>query len=129
MIHEPIPKMPNEKQQIFLRKAAQLALRSNMLHRHGCIVVNSQTGEILSSGYNHNYIHMYHKMSCHAEYDALRKIKKTFDLTNAEMYVVRIGTDKMGYPLKLSKPCEGCRKLIERAQIARVYYSWGPPTN
>lgn len=65
-------------------------------------------------------------MSCHAEYDALRKIKKTFDLTSAEMYVVRIGTDKMGYPLKLSKPCEGCRKLIERAQIAKVYYSWSP---
>ena len=115
-----LPKEPNDKQEFYLRKAAQLAHRSNLLHRHGCIIVHSQTGEILSSGFNHTCIKMHCKYSCHAEYDALRKIKKTFDLTNAEMYVVRLGPDG----LKLSKPCEGCTKLIMKAQIGKVYYSW-----
>lgn len=126
MIHEPVPKIPDERQQFYLKKAAQMALKSDLLHRHGCVIVNAHTDEILSSGYNHNCIHMYHKFSCHAEYDALRKIKRTFDLSNAEMYVVRIGTQRMGHPLKLSKPCEGCTKLIMKAQIGRVYYSWSP---
>lgn len=121
-IHEPIPKHPDERQEYFLKKAAQIAFRSNLVQRHGCLIVNSQTDEILSSGFNHTYIHMYHKFSCHAEYDALRKVKKTFDLSNAEMYVVRIGPN--GAYLKMSKPCEGCKKLILKANIGKVYYSW-----
>lgn len=126
MIHEPVPKLPNDRQKYFLHKAALMALRSNLLHRHGCIIVNSQTNEIMSSGFNHTYMQMYHKFSCHAEYDALRKVKRCFDLSSAEMYVVRIGTDRMGHPLKLSKPCEGCTKLIQKANLGRVYYSWSP---
>jgi deoxycytidylate deaminase len=119
-----VPKDPDDRQEYFLKKAAQLAFRSNLSQRHGCLIVNPQTDEVLSTGYNHTYIHMYHKFSCHAEYDALRKIKKTFDLSNAEMYVVRIGPESLGNPLKLSKPCDGCTKLILKANIGKVYYSW-----
>jgi deoxycytidylate deaminase len=126
MIHEPIPRQPDERQEYFLKKAAQIAFRSNLVQRHGCLIVNSQTDEILSSGFNHTYIHMYHKFSCHAEYDALRKVKKNIDLANSEMYVVRIGGVRLASDtdLKMSKPCEGCKKLILRANIGRVYYSW-----
>ena len=123
MIHEPLPKAPTERQLFFLRKAAQSANRSNMTHRHGCIIVDSHSDEILSTGFNHTYIHMYHKFSCHAECDALRRVKKNFDLSTAEMYVVRLGKGNIEF--KLSKPCEGCAKFITKAQIAKVYYSWG----
>lgn len=114
-----IPREPTNRQQFYMNKAAQLAYRSNMSHKHGCLIVNND--EILSSGYNHTYIHMYHRYSCHAEYEALRKIKKNTNLANAEMYIVRIGTNH----LKLSKPCDACTKLIMKANIGKVYYSYG----
>jgi deoxycytidylate deaminase len=117
-------KKPDERQTFYMQKAAKLAFRSNLVQRHGCVVVNSQTGEIISTGYNHTYIHMYHKYSCHAEYDALRKLKRTMDLSNAEMYIVRIGPESLGNPLKLSRPCDGCTKLILKANVGRVFYSW-----
>lgn len=119
-----IPKEPTEKQLFFLNKAAQLAFRSNLGQRHGCIVVNPQTDEILSTGFNHTYIHMYHRLSCHAECDALRKIRRSADLSSAEMYVVRIGPESLGNPLRLSKPCDGCIKCILKANVGKVYYSW-----
>jgi deoxycytidylate deaminase len=122
----PIPKESDDRQEYFLKKATQLAFRSNMGQRHGCIVVDSQTDEIISTGYNHTAIHLYHKWSCHAEIDALRKIKRSVDLSNAELYVVRIGTEGMGNPLKMSKPCEGCSKAILKSGIKKTYYSWSP---
>jgi deoxycytidylate deaminase len=119
-----IPKDRDERQEYFLRKAAQIAFRSNMSHRHGCIIVDGKTGDILSSGYNHTSIHLFHKFSMHAEVDALRKINRKTDLSNAELYVVRIGPESQGTPLKMSRPCDGCSKAIHRANIGKVYYSW-----
>lgn len=119
-----VPKDSTERQNYFLNKAAQLAIRSNLNHRHGCVVVNGQTNEIISTGFNHTSEHMFHSFSMHAEIDALRKIKKNVDLTTAEMYVVRIGPESLGNPLKLSKPCEGCAKQILKVSIGKVYYSW-----
>lgn len=118
------PKESDKRQEYFLHKAAQLAFRSGMGHRHGCIIVDFQTDEILSSGYNHTAMHMYHKWSCHAEIDALRKIKRSVDLSNAELYVVRIGPESLNNPLKMSKPCEGCSKAILKSGIKKIYYSW-----
>lgn len=117
-------KISDEKQEYFMNKAAQLAFRSNLGHRHGCIIVDDSTSEILSTGYNHTKIHMYHKLSCHAEIDALMKIKRNVDLSNSKMYIVRIGSDNLGNPLKMSKPCEGCTKAILKSGIKKVYYSW-----
>jgi deoxycytidylate deaminase len=132
-VHQPIaalPKASNERQEYFLNKAAQQAHKSNMRHRHGTVIVDCQTDEIISTGFNHTYIHMYHGYSCHSEVDALRKIKRNVDLSNMEMYVVRIGTENMGHPLKLSTPCDGCTKAILKANIGKVYYSWSDtPTN
>ena len=115
------PKDSTIRQNNFLNKAAQLALRSNMNQRHGCVVVLND--EIISCGWNHNYNYMYHNFSIHAEMDALRKIKKNVDLSVAEMYVVRIGPHKYS-PLKLSKPCECCTKGIIVRNIGKVFYSW-----
>ena len=117
-----LPKDCNGTQEGFLNKAAQVAFRSNMAQRHGCVVVLN--GEIISSGFNHRCNHMFHRFSCHSEVDALRKIKRNMDLSAAEMYVVRIGPESAGNPLRMSMPCEGCTRAIVKAGIGRVYYSW-----
>lgn len=119
------PKTPNNRQYFYLRKAAQLAFRSTLTQRHGCVIVNSLTDEIISTGYNHTYIDMCHRFSCHAEYDALKKVKKDVNMANVEMYVVRIGPESLGNPLKLSKPCAYCTEMIKKANVGRVFYSWG----
>ena len=69
------PRLATDKQDYYMRKASALAFKSNLNHKHGCIVVNPKNDEILSNGYNYTYTHMYHKYSCHAECDALRKIR------------------------------------------------------
>lgn len=115
-------KNPNQQQEIFLKKAAEIARRSSMNHRHGCVIVRN--GEIISEGFNHTEMHMYHINSIHAEINCLMKLKRnTKILADADMYVVRIGTEKMGNPLKYSKPCSDCTKVILRSGIKRIYYS------
>jgi deoxycytidylate deaminase len=116
------PKDCTPLQRQFMEKAARIACRSNMTHRHGCIVVIN--GEIISEGFNHTGRHLCHMFSYHSEVEALRKIKRKVDLSAAEMYVVRIGTERMGNPLKYSRPCVGCTEAILRAGVGKVFYSW-----
>jgi len=108
---------------MFVRRAAANALKSPLKqHRHGCVIVKDD--EIISEGYNHNFVHLYHKHSIHAEVDALSKTKHNRKfLSQCDMYVVRIGTASMGYPLKLSKPCCDCTKAIQKSGLRRVFYS------
>lgn len=116
------PKDCTPSQRYFMNKAAQVAFRSNMSQRHGCVIV--MDGEIVAKGYNHTGKHLCHTFSYHSEVDALRKIKRNTDLSSAEMYVVRIGTDHMGVPLRFSRPCLGCTEAILKAGVGKVYYSW-----
>lgn len=111
------------KQTLFLERAMQLALKSTCRHhRHGCVIVKDN--EIVAEGYNHHVMHFQHKMSIHAEVDALSKLKYNRKIfPECEMYVVRIGTDRMGNPLKYSRPCCDCSRAIEKAGVRRVYYS------
>lgn len=117
------PKNRTEKQEYFLNKAAQIASNSNMAQRHGCVIID-ENNEILSTGYNHTTTYMSHKWSIHAEIDAIRKIKKNTDFSNTELYVVRIGTDRSGNPLKMSKPCDDCTRQILKSGIGKIYYTW-----
>lgn len=117
------PKSSSERQTYFLQCAAKVATKSTMEHKHGAVIVHDNI--IIASGFNYVYEHMYHIRSIHAEVDALLKVKsrgKHF-LSEAEMYVVRIGTSKMMCPLKYSKPCSGCQKAIHKYGIKRVFYS------
>lgn len=116
-------KESTEKQGLFLRRAANIAARSPVrCHRHGCIIVKD--GEVVAEGYNHHAIQFEHKFTVHAEIDALMKLKKNRKiLSECELYVVRIGTDHMGRPLKYSKPCSDCTRAILKAGIKRVYFS------
>lgn len=111
------------KRTFFLERAMQLALKSTCIqHRHGCVIVKDN--EIIAEGYNHHVVHFQHKMSIHAEVDALSKLKYNRKIIpECEMYVVRIGTDRMGNPLKYSRPCMDCSRAIEKAGVRRVYYS------
>jgi len=130
----------NDKQETFLKKAAASAIRSNVKsHRHGCVIVKD--GEIISEGFNHHTNHFEHTFTIHAEVDALTKVKRLKNiLSDCELYVVRIGTDLMGNPLKYSRPCVNCTKAILKAGIKKVYFStdeefnnifkdWVPPTH
>jgi deoxycytidylate deaminase len=110
-------------QQSFVMRATQLALKSPSTdHRHGCVIVKD--GRIVSEGYNHKWTHFRHAYSIHAEVHALSRLKKKRHvMPSCEMYVVRIGSDRMGNPLKFSKPCPDCTRAIEKAGIRRIYYS------
>lgn len=115
------PRISDDRQEFFLKKAAHVALKSGMAHAHGTVVVLNN--EIISTGFNQNTINFSHLWSIHSEVDALRKIRKNVDLSNAEMYVVRIGKD-IDNPLKMSRPCTGCQNFILKRGIGKVYYSY-----
>lgn len=111
------------KQDFFFRRAITVAQNSPcVVHRHGVVIVKDD--DIVSEGYNHKRWHLYHKSSVHAEVDALSKLKHNRKfMSQCDMYVVRIGVDSMGMPLKYSRPCPDCTKAILKSGIRRVYYS------
>ena len=117
------PKTSSERQSYFLQCAVKAAQKSSMEHQHGAVIVVDNN--IIASGFNHHYEHMCHLNSIHAEVDALMKVKgqRRHLLSDAEMYVVRIGTKNMDCPLKYSKPCCDCQKAIKKYGIRKVYYS------
>lgn len=122
-VDQSVPKDCDSRQEYFLKRAAAVATRSSMNHRHGCVIVN-KAGEVVSEGYNNTFVHMYHKYSTHAEVACLSKMKRNKKiLSECEMYIVRIGTDGMGNPLKYSKPCPDCTKAILKSGIRKVFYS------
>jgi deoxycytidylate deaminase len=112
-----------DKQEFFLSRAAYSALRSNVKHhKHGCVIVKD--GKIIAEGYNHYINHFEHTFTIHAEVDAIIKMKKiNKKITGCELYVVRIGTDNMGNPLKYSRPCTNCINAILKSGIKNVYFS------
>jgi deoxycytidylate deaminase len=115
-----------DKQDLYMQKAANAASHSNIHnHRHGCVIVNRRTSEIVAEGFNHYSEHLHHLFSIHAEVDALLKIKRypKHLVHELDLYVVRIGTDRMGNPLKYSKPCTSCTQAIMKTGIRKVYFS------
>lgn len=111
----------SHEQDYYLKRAGIIATFSNIYHhRHGAIIVNRRTGEIISEGFNHSCSYLSNVFSFHAEIDALSKIKKYPRPQDLDLYVVRIGN---GVNLKYSKPCLGCTEAIIKAGIRRVYFS------
>lgn len=105
--------------------AKNAAKKSEMLHRHGCVIVYKDK---LITGHNTN-LNLRNEIegsSIHAEMNALKKAKKILtksELKNAKLFVIRIGTDSMCNPLKYSKPCPYCERSIKEAGITKVFYS------
>lgn len=132
-----------------LKICVKLAQKSNMSHKHGCVIVKN--GAVIGSGYNMQINGIIGKgtspltpkpvlgttvlrdiCSLHAEIAAIRNTKK--DLMNdSEMYVVRIGPQKLAngktnglyglYSKRYSKPCVICESKIIKSKIKRVFYS------
>lgn len=116
-VDDDISKLKNEQ---YLQFAAEIAKKSTMTQKHGCIIVYKK--QVIATGYN-TMPHMYSR-SLHAEINALNKVKhKQSILKDSDMYIVRIGTDLFDNVLKYSKPCEDCTRHIVSNKIRRVFYS------
>lgn len=106
----------------YVEYATFVAKKSPMVQKHGCVIVHK--GKIVATGFNRPLQPFGY--SVHAEADAVMKAKKLMsvaDLKHCSLYVVRIGTDAMNYPLKYSKPCVSCSNMIAKAKIDKVFYS------
>lgn len=138
-----ISKIRDVQQEKFLKKCADLASKSALTQKHGCVIVHRN--EIISCGYNFkienrskykegvatSYIHPVHfndvsstdhyacGFSVHAEISTIKKVKN-MDLSNCDMYVVRLGPYSN---FKYSHPCKMCSEYIEKSRIKKVYYS------
>ena len=99
-----------------------------MNHKHGCVIVYKNK-EIIAQGMNQQECDMKEIDSIHAEVNAINQLRKIMNgkdklyVQKCKLYVVRIGTKNMNYPLKESKPCEHCTKAIKKVGIPSVYYS------
>lgn len=114
------PRLSNNKQKEYLRIAAKTAEKSPMYpHKHGAIIVYRD--KIIASGYNY-YVGDF---SIHAEVAAISRIKKKqkYILSDCDIYVVRIGPQRLNIPLKYSRPCSNCQDIIIKNNIRKAYYS------
>lgn len=108
------------KNDYYLKIAAEVARKSPMTQKHGCIIVYKK--KIIATGYN-TMPDMFNR-SLHAEINALNKVKnKQNVLKDSDLYIVRIGTDSYNNVLKYSKPCEHCTREIIQNKVRKVYYS------
>jgi deoxycytidylate deaminase len=116
---EVYPKNMSSKQNYYLRIAAEVAMNSEMNHKHGAVLVHRKN--IIAVGYNYNLA----SFSIHAEVAAISQLKgRDKDvLCECELYVVRIGTSKYDNALKYSKPCINCQNYITKKCIKKTYYS------
>lgn len=109
-----------------VEEATRLALRSDMLHRHGAVI--TRQGEIVGRGFNYRTDVFCHKFSFHAEVAAITDMRKKFPRESknpswiklCQMVVVRVGPVNN---LKNSCPCTSCAKYINSVGIQVVKYS------
>jgi tRNA(Arg) A34 adenosine deaminase TadA len=110
----------DDKHLRFFNYAINEAKKSELINKHGCIIVKN--GIIISQGHNIRYNLLSDFKSIHAELMAINKIKFIRDLSNCEMYVVRL-SENTG-ELMFSKPCILCTPIIKRYKISKIYYSY-----
>lgn len=119
----------------FFQKATELASKSDMSVKMGCVV--TYKGKIISEGYNQKRTHPlqaeYDKErpdvmegtpnvhSLHAESSALFRIKdEDIRWNKVEIYISRPMTCR---PYGLAKPCPSCQKLISDLGIKTIHYT------
>jgi deoxycytidylate deaminase len=126
------------KEYQILHTAINVAKKSNMRAKHGCVIVKQ--GKIISVGYNRSLGNNKYqtrnfnndktvsqgKYSIHAEQDALRNTDPK-NLEGAKLYVIRIGCGELNPMFMNSQPCKRCtniiNKYIEKHGLKQVYYS------
>lgn len=110
-----------------LIKIANKLFLNHRQHRafHVCFILKNN--RIVSLGWNLNKTHpvthrfpyrsKYQKL--HAEFVAINKLKNT-DFSSLRLVVVRV--NRLGILLN-SKPCIGCKSIIEKLEFKEVWYS------
>jgi deoxycytidylate deaminase len=124
-------KTMNTEQQTYIQKCLNLAHKSNLTQKHGCVLVRRK--KIISCGYNFKIQNTFlmkkqnndYIFSVHAEISTIKKVKNQ-DLSECELYVVRLGPKSKCYDMKYSHPCKACHTYIENNRIKKVYYSINP---
>lgn len=113
----------------FCAKAAELAEKSTMQQRHGCVIVYNDR-DIIAKGFNHMRCTMETTFSVHAEIEAVNKLRQVLRTKNKDyinkctLYVVRVSRNhELDNPLCMSLPCEKCREAIHAVGIKRICYS------
>jgi deoxycytidylate deaminase len=119
-----------------MQYAADIAQRSDMRTKHGCVIIDNK-GTIISTAYNKTLNISPHKLkeydrsnkiSRHAEENALRHVDRR-KLSGARLYVVRSENTSINNCFMNSKPCKRCSDIIEscmrRFGLKAVYYSSG----
>jgi len=106
----------NQQQQkdyeYFMKRAILMAKRAREFP-FGAVIVRSQTGEIVSEGFNQSR----NSPTFHAEIDAINRCAKTHPLINwkeLDLYTT-------------AEPCAMCQSAIEWAGISNVYYGSSIP--
>lgn len=137
----------------FIEEARHEAEKSNMNHRHGCVIVKNN--RIVSMGHNYYYHHCTfnghthnnsnrkQKYSVHAEEDAIKNYCRKYTKTkngppraagagqrsSLKVYVVRVQqqvteSGESDWVYKNSKPCEMCRRFLSFIEPSKVYYTY-----
>src|SRR3989338_5587309 len=95
------------KKPYYLEKCRKLAERSDLLHKHGALLVKN--GSILGYGNNrYGKKKGIYKHSLHAEFSCISKsllIYNLHEISNSTLYVVRVNNSG---EFKLSAPCNKC---------------------
>lgn len=116
-------KSPDSVQSKYIQMCVRLAEKSSLTHKHGCVIVDTKSGEIVSKGFNQRLNNHAHVSSLHAEIAAIKNAKKhRIKDMSCDMYIVRIG--KVDGVLRYSKPCSHCSGVIKtRTRLRNIYYS------
>lgn len=103
--------------------AISQAMKSNMQHKHGAVIWKSKT--ILGAGYNYHMtspnmhsVNSRRRVSIHSEKDCLNGIRGDY-IRGASILAVRVtGTGQLSH----GSPCVGCKKLLKRKGIAKIFW-------
>jgi len=114
-------KLISRKNELFMEKAAEIALKSTMQQKHGAVIVYKNN--IIATGFNYKCDYMYTNYSIHAEIAAISQlIYNKSILEYCDIYVVRIAT-AFNNTFRNSRPCKNCTNFIKKYNIRNTYYS------
>lgn len=110
-----------------LNKAIEMAKKSDYYpYKIGAVIFNKK--RIISCGFNSvrsfsAISNKYKKYieSCHAEQNAIMKVRDKKKLKNASIIVIRI--NHFSESISNARPCENCMRSIRFFHIKNIYYS------
>lgn len=113
----------------FIQDALELAKTSQMESMHGCIIAHKNNA--IANGIN---AHIYNQenrgvFSRHAEMSALANLiaikgHNAKFLSECVVYVARVGPESIGFPPRMSKPCDKCLKLLQKVGIKKFVFTY-----